>query len=143
MKVLRKTPGNPFRMTYTYNWSADGTVRTGMSSSETQLRPSDIEKLGDQIAFLKADPDSVVIAVGGVLVASQLHIIALGPAHEMLGQFRGNFDFRVLEGTVILIPPDTLIGKAAGRRELTVTPDNTMIIRKTPLPSVKVSLIVK
>jgi hypothetical protein len=143
LRVLRNASGSAANMTYSYEWSADGAVRRGINSLETQLRPSDIAKLGDKIAFLKADPDSVVVERGGVLVASQLHILALGPQHEMLGEFRGSFDFRIFAGTVKLIPPDTLIGIAAGRAVLTVSAGNPGGVRKAPFEPLKINLIVR
>ncbi len=143
LRVLRNVSGSASSMTYTYEFSGDGAIRRGLSSLEVQLRPSDILKLGDKIAFLKADPDSVVLVRGDVLVASQLHIVALGAQREMLGEFRGSFDFHVQEGTVNLIPPDTLIGIGPGRRVLTVSAGNPGNVRKLPFEPLKINLIVK
>jgi hypothetical protein len=143
LRVLRKASGVLWAFTYTYEWSADGAVQRGVNSLEKQLHPADIAKLGDKIAFLKADPDSVTIERGGVLVASQLHIVALGTQRELLGQFRGSFDFRVQAGPVNLIQPDTIIGVAAGRVVLTLAAGNPGGVRKDPFPPLKINLIVR
>lgn len=144
MKVQRTQARVAWRFTYTYEWSAAGAVRTGINSAETQLYPSDIGRLGEKIKYLVADPDSVTLEKTGVLVASQLHIVAQDSTHAVLGQFRGSFTFRVTEGTVMLIPPDTLIAVDPGRRVLTVTPENPRgTTRDSKLPVLKINLIVK
>ncbi len=144
LRVLRQSAGGAWNVTYTYEWISGGTIHHGTNAVEKQLRPGDITKLGDKIAFLRAEPDSVVVDHdGGVLVASQLHIVALGVQHELLGRFRGTFSFRVQAGPVKLIPPDTLIGVARGRAVLTVTPEIAAGSRKTLLEPLTVALIVK
>ncbi len=107
------------------------------------LRQADLQRLGDTIVSLKAEPDLILLDKGEILVASDIHYMAVDAYGNTLGRFGGNFDFKVQAGAVRLVSPDSIYAIKEGTSILTVTPEYLGNSRKTPFPKAKVSVSVK
>ncbi len=173
MRVQRKLSNQGYSVSYTFTWTADSNstvALTALAQSgskeaadrlaaikhsediqrrevgfvDEELGTAAIVRLGDKIATLRADPDSIVIDRGSVLFVQQLRILAIGAQGEVLGRYRSRYSFHPQPGAIRFAPPDSLIGVTPGRSDVSVTaqtPEGST--RSTPLPTVHFTIIVR
>jgi hypothetical protein len=173
MRVAKKTAAEGYTLSYTFAWAADSSSTVALSALakagsidaaehvaqidhakeirrldvgnvDEDLNPSDMVRLGEKAAALRAEPDSVVLERGTMLFVQQLRILVLGSQGEVLGRLRARSSFRVQPGAIRVALPDSLIAAAPGRSVVTITVhDPAGSPRATPFPPLHFTLIVK
>jgi hypothetical protein len=118
------------------------TVKPG-EPKEKILKQADLQRLGDSIVSLEAEPDLVLLEKGEILVASDIHYMAIDAYGNTRGRIGGDLTFKVQAGAIRLVAPDSLYAIQTGTSVLTVTPEYLGNSRKNPFPSAKVSVSVK
>jgi hypothetical protein len=174
MRVAKKVVSQGYSLSYSFSWRADSsTSRAALSAlSQSGAKEADVAlagikhaeeirrrdvgfadeelssmamaRLGDKIATLRAEPDSIVLEKGAVLFMQQLRILAIDAQGESLGRARGRYTFRVEPGAIRFARPDSLIAVAPGRSDVALmfaTPDGST--RGAPFAPVHVLLIVR
>lgn len=86
------------------------------------LNPNTLSAIGDNFASMRADPDTVEIAVGSRLfIFEQLRILALDKNGTVLGRIRAPLQWSVVRSQQIrFLTPDTLQADAAGSTTVTM-----------------------
>lgn len=116
---------------------------TAGGAQEPDLGADEIEMLGDRVAAVRAEPDSVVIPVGGVAFIDQIRLVVLDANGQRLGRAR-QIQWRMQPGPARFAPPDSIVGVRAGRaRAEFMLPTGTPSNRTTPLPASTVTIIVR
>lgn len=112
---------------------------------EVVLYADELVALGNQVATLRADPDSVVIPVGGASTVNTLRIIAVDSSGRSLGRLRTAYRFYFEPGPAAsLARPDSLLGLSPGRQTLTMRlPEALSVGRTTPFDGVRFTIIVR
>jgi hypothetical protein len=111
---------------------------------EKSLSSQDVMALGDRIAALVADPDSIRIPAGGAITTTMLRIIAVDSAGASLGRLRASFGYSLTRGPAVSVARgDSLLGVATGRQVLTVRFAPALSAgRTTPFGELRFTLIV-
>ncbi len=124
--------------------SAEAGRSASARPGEAELYSHELVALGDRVAMLRADPDSVVIPVGGAITTSMLRIIAVDSSGASLGRLRASYRFSLERGPAVsLARPDSLLGLAPGRQTLTVRlPVELSAGRATPFSELRFTIIV-
>ena len=170
-RVEPDSPGRGFGYSFTFGWRADSSTTAAIASlaeagdvqaqsrlaamerqraldaagsaQEADLGMDEIEMLGERIAAVRAEPDSVVIPVGGVAFVDQIRLVLLGANGERLGRAR-QVQWRMRPGPARFAPPDSIIGVRAGRTTAEfLLPTGTPTARTTPLPASTVTIVVR
>ena len=124
--------------------SAEAARAASARSGETELYAHELLALGDKVATLRADPDSVVVPVGSAITTNMLRIVAVDSKGKSLGRLRSSYGFSLERGTAVTITrPDSIIGQVPGRQILTVRlPAELSAGRATPFAEVRFTLVV-
>jgi hypothetical protein len=112
---------------------------------ERLLYADELVALGHQVAALRADPDTVVLAVGGASTVNAMRIIAVDSSGRSLGRVRTGYRFSLERGPAVLLArPDSLLGVSPGRQSLVMRlPEALSVGRTTPFDGVRFTIIVR
>ncbi len=112
---------------------------------EAELSSPELVARGAEVAMLRADPDTVVIPVGGAITTNMLRIIAVDSSGQSLGRVRMSYGFTLERGPAVSIArPDSVLGRAPGRQVLTLRfPPSLSAGRSTPFNEVLFTIIVR
>ncbi len=113
-------------------------------AGEAELSSRALDSLGEKVAMLRADPDSVVIPVGSAITTGMLRIIAVDSSGRSLGRVRSSYQFSLERGPAVsLARPDSVLGLAPGRQTLTIRmPAALSAGRATPFGELRFTVIV-
>ena len=145
-RIEPKSPSESFRFNMSYGWRADSSDaealrfmaeegRSRAAGAQLDVREAAIAErkatvgqhdewldakrlaaLGDQVASVHAEPDSVVLRVGQQFVVNRVRVIARSAEGELLGRV-GAYQWRVPR-SIITLKADTIIAQAPGRVEV-------------------------
>jgi hypothetical protein len=144
-RIEPRSPDASFRFSMSYGWRADSTdadalrflAQAGSQAAKAQLDvratamaerratvgqhdewldASRLAALGDQIASLRAEPDSVVLRVGQEFDLHQVRLMARAADGALLGRV-GPYQWRVSPG-IVAISGDSIVARAPGRVEV-------------------------
>ena len=96
--------------------SAIAERRATVGQHDEWLDPKRLAELGEQLASVYTEPDSVVIRVGQQFVINKVRVMARSADGELLGRV-GAYNWRV-QRSIIDLNADTLIARAPGRVEV-------------------------
>jgi hypothetical protein len=145
-RIEPRRPDAAFRFSMSYGWRADSSdaealrflaAEGGLRAAKAQLdvreaataeqratvglhdewlTASRLAALGDQVASLRAEPDSVVLRVGQQFVVHQVRVMARTADGAFLGRV-GAYEWRVPTG-IVLVNADSIVARAPGRVEV-------------------------
>lgn len=145
-RIEPRRPDASFRFSMSYGWRADSSdaealrflaaeggsraakaqldvreaavaeQRATVGSHDEWLTASRLAELGDQVASLRAEPDSVVLRVGQQFAVSQVRVMARAADGSLLGRV-GAYQWRVPTG-IVLVKADSIVARAPGRVEV-------------------------
>ncbi|MBI3790992.1 MAG: hypothetical protein HY275_08945 [Gemmatimonadetes bacterium] len=170
LRVEEKMPAQGHGFSYTVAWSADSaSVRAlkvladagsadaadriaaakhgeevrklEVGARDHELYGEELAKMGDQIAVLRAVPDTMRIPAGSMIYVNNVRVLAYDAMGNLLGRFRGRYRFRVQPGAVRFGPPDSLVAVVPGQVQMDVMPEPVPGMKRT-LQTVSVTLVV-
>ena len=145
-RIEPRSPESSFRFSMSYGWRADssdaealrflaleGRSRTAgaqlavreeaiaeqkaaVGHHDEWLSASRLAALGDQVASLRAEPDSVVLRVGQEFVVHKVRVMARSADGELLGRV-GAYQWRVAR-SIVQLKADTIVARTPGRVEV-------------------------
>lgn len=145
-RVEPRSPDASFRFSMSYGWRADSSDAEALRFMATEGRSraaaaqldvreaaaaerkatvgqhdewlvaSRLADLGDQVASLHAEPDSVVLRVGQQFVVHGVRVMARAADGALLGRV-GAYQWRVPQ-SIVTVKADTIVARAPGRVEV-------------------------
>lgn len=144
-RVEPRSPNAGFRFAVSYGWRPDSTdpdalrflaeSGSGVAQAQLQAREAAAERqaatvgrhdewldatrlaaLGDSVATLHAEPDSVVLRVGQLFVVHDVRVMARAADGAILGRV-GWYRWRVQPG-IVTVSADSVVAQAPGRGEV-------------------------
>ncbi len=144
-RVEPRSPNAGFRFAVTYGWRPDSTdpdalrflAESGSGAAQAQLQAREaataerqatvgrhdewldaarLAALGDSVASLRAEPDSVVLRVGQLFVVHDVRVMALAADGALLGRV-GWYRWRVQPG-IVTVSADSVVAQTPGRAEV-------------------------
>ncbi|MES2523178.1 MAG: hypothetical protein V4617_10795 [Gemmatimonadota bacterium] len=123
---------------------ADSAFAAGALSGDRTLSSNELIALGSLIT-LRADPDTIVLPVGGTAFPGQFRVVAVNGDGRTVGRLRAPYQFSLQGGrAVTFVRPDTLRAIAPGRQTFTMRFNPALSAsRATPFPDVMFTIIVR
>lgn len=144
-RVEPRSPNAGFRFAMSYGWRPDSTdpdalrflAESGSGAAQAQLQTREaamaerqatvgrhdewldatrLAALGDSVASLRAEPDSVVLRVGQLFVVHDVRVMARAADGAVLGRV-GWYQWRVPPG-IVSVSADSVVAQAPGRVEV-------------------------
>lgn len=105
---------------------------------------NDLVALGPLVT-LRADPDTIIVPVGGTVFPNQLRIVAVNGDGRTVGRMRVVSAYSLQEGVALtLIRPDSIRALAVGRQMVRVEFNPALSAgRATPFPPLTFTIIVR
>ncbi|MEP6836309.1 MAG: hypothetical protein ABJB74_23165 [Gemmatimonas sp.] len=112
------------------------------------LYPNVLAAIGDNFASMRADPDTVVVAVGSRLyIYEQLRVLGVDKTGKVIGRVRTSMQWSVARSPAFrFLSPDTLHAEAAGTTTVTMRLNQFGLLdtlRASTMPPVTFTIIAK